>query len=810
MPGPYIGHSLPDILHVVNRALNEGKQLQVNQDGSVQLASLGTRILRALNGFGQSADWRFQQQVKVADAVRVAIGDSVRAGASPGVGRYDKLFRDIQQVNAESTAGQLPVARYLEVLSHFDHKDTIAQVMTESANAAGAAYAAEANEPAQTTAQPTTTQDYRPLADVRSSLQATVRVEELLAKLDPAKAQPIRDELVLYRQATADHNVAADPAQRAAQAAILLTRLGVLGEKVDALVADPALSKAAHKAMDDLSERVEADLHLIGAVLANRRNLSTVPTVSWQQAIELRRLGIDLQPGLIHSGTLDLSTVKPLGHGFLNTVYEVKGTNGEDFVYKPGKPVDRQGAAVMIMAARAGAEVVEPVVVNQRRNADEFMVRSAVDMRYEARNVAASRLDELLGAGVIVRSQIAQVPTSLLTNGGVMVSAGQINTPGENAEAVSNQGLLMSRAPGMEARKLIDSGILLKIQNNGAFMRDLNSLALVDCLLCSMDRHSGNFHIDVSDDGTYRGLTGIDNDFSLQGADFDLKAFHNLSERDRQVLDRTVHGQITKAFKDVGLGVYATQPANRKAVADLAVGLPQATQTALLQHVDAYVAKAQELGFRHFFGSPEMQGLMHTLQMQARESGVPDDHPVGQHLARALEASRTLADVYIEEEQIVERQKAKGVSGADPLHNIGLPGAVDRVLAERVLAPDFESQMVQAYTGLLTPQEISKAVDRLHVVQDHLRGLESAGRLLNVDEWKAERVDRNGVRLDEIQSDPRHNHLSRMKERYEVKLADEAEKQAKAAAKAAAQAAAAAAAAVVPPVGPASAAGPSV
>ncbi len=103
MPGPTIGHSLPDILHVVNRALSEGKQLQVNRDGSVQLASLGTRMLRALNSFGQSADWRFQQQAQVATAVRSAIEQSVKAGSTPGAGRYDKLFRDIQQVNTEST-----------------------------------------------------------------------------------------------------------------------------------------------------------------------------------------------------------------------------------------------------------------------------------------------------------------------------------------------------------------------------------------------------------------------------------------------------------------------------------------------------------------------------------------------------------------------------------------------------------------------------------------------------------------------------------------------------------------------------------
>ena len=293
------------------------------------------------------------------------------------------------------------------------------------------------------------------------------------------------------------------------------------------------------------------------------------------------------------------------------------------------------------------------------------------------------------------------------------------------------------------------------------------------------------------------------------GADFDLKTFNSLSERDKQLMSRKVYLQVAQTFEDVGIAVEPKKPGSRKAIADLAADLPVTAQAALLQCVDAYIAKSDELGYRHHFGSPEKQGLMHTLQMQARELGVPDDHPLGKHLARALEAATQLANLITEEEQIAERQKAKGVTGADSLHNIGLPGAVDKRLAEQVLSTDFESKMVQAYTGLLTPQEISKAVDRLHVVQEHLRGLEAAGRLLNDDEWTAERTDRQGVRLDEIQRDPRHNHISRMKDRYEQNLADEAEKQARIAAKAAkvaAQAAAAAVAASVAPSGPAAAA----
>jgi hypothetical protein len=418
-------------------------------------------------------------------------------------------------------------------------------------------------------------------------------------------------------------------------------------------------------------------------------------------------------------------------------------------------------------------------------------------MRYEARNVAAHRLDDLLGAGVIVRSQIAQVPTTSLVDGGVMQVPGASHTPGQQAEAVSNQGLLMAIAPGMEAKKLVESGAVVPLLNNGAFMRDLNSLALVDCLLCSMDRHFGNFHVDVADDGTYRGLKGIDNDFSLQGAAFDLHSFHSLSERDKNLLDHLIQRDVINVYKDVGLASAYSSPTqrDRKAFADLAATLAPAINAELMKQVDAYMGKVLELGYRHWKGSPEMLGLMQTLQMQARELGVPDDHAVGRYLSRACEAAAKLADITLEIDAIVERQKAKGVMGVDPLHNIGLPGAVDRQLAMKVLSPDFEAQMVGAFTGLLTPQEIDHAVDRLHVVQDHLRGLEASGRLLDDHEWKADRVDRNGVRLDDIQRDPRHNHIARMQDRYESHLAEEAEKQAKAAARAAAVAAAAAAAA---------------
>ncbi|MDQ0112688.1 eCIS core domain-containing protein [Paenibacillus harenae] len=112
------------------------------------------------------------------------------------------------------------------------------------------------------------------------------------------------------------------------------------------------------------------------------------------------------------------------------------------------------------------------------------------DAHMAARNVAASRLDKWLGAGVIAHAEFA-----LHESGGSVKS-----------------GSFMEKAKGQQAGKFETTTIDFA---DPVLQRSLSRLQLMDALSMQVDRHTGNFFVQTDDSGNVLGVTGIDNDMSF-------------------------------------------------------------------------------------------------------------------------------------------------------------------------------------------------------------------------------------------------------------------------------------------------------
>ncbi|WP_337098454.1 eCIS core domain-containing protein [Paenibacillus sp. YIM B09110] len=133
----------------------------------------------------------------------------------------------------------------------------------------------------------------------------------------------------------------------------------------------------------------------------------------------------------------------------------------------------------------------------EKRSADtEHWVASKMakintnDAHMAARNVAASRLDKWLGAGVIAHAEFA-----LHESGGAVKS-----------------GSFMEKAKGQQAGKFETTTIDFA---DPVLQRSLSRLQLMDALCMQVDRHTGNFFVQTDDSGNVLGITGIDNDMSF-------------------------------------------------------------------------------------------------------------------------------------------------------------------------------------------------------------------------------------------------------------------------------------------------------
>jgi len=129
------------------------------------------------------------------------------------------------------------------------------------------------------------------------------------------------------------------------------------------------------------------------------------------------------------------------------------------------------------------------------------------DARMAKRDVATSRLNQLLGANIIAKAQLSV----------------QYNGDGTKVE-----GSLMEKATGKSMNKMAtedrfydaaggeaQAGTQQTSLQDPKLMQMLSKLQLIDQLAFQVDRNTGNYFIQVDGTGKVIGITGIDNDFSL-------------------------------------------------------------------------------------------------------------------------------------------------------------------------------------------------------------------------------------------------------------------------------------------------------
>jgi|GEM_PF-1520871 len=136
----------------------------------------------------------------------------------------------------------------------------------------------------------------------------------------------------------------------------------------------------------------------------------------------------------------------------------------------------------------------------------EFSEHAGIDLdnlRSSNREVAMARLDMLLDGTLISKANLAIKKTGMSqtpTLGSVAKGAKGHDITGYNT--VDNQGA----HPGTNDTVAKDDPVL---------MSKLNALQMIDFIAGQVDRHQGNYMIEVDNGGNVIGVTGIDNDMSF-------------------------------------------------------------------------------------------------------------------------------------------------------------------------------------------------------------------------------------------------------------------------------------------------------
>jgi hypothetical protein len=271
-----------------------------------------------------------------------------------------------------------------------------------------------------------------------------------------------------------------------------------LDGQLDALIAAAGRYRAQHKknddkkgAADDVVASAQAQKLALVAVRADPAFDQVKHHITLKQAIECKQRGIafaDCQFDLYNDTNAD-EVDDAFGSGMANSVAKIEYANGDTLVFK-GERVSDEG--VQLSAASAiGIDAKAPHNGN--------------------RNIATLAVAELLGQPIVPK-----------------VCYGMHTNPNTGEQEI---GLLMTMAPGKtitttdpltgvkKRREMWPPGNPPSATAQAKLMEQLTSLDWSDVITGQMDRHGGNYMVDINGDDVT--VTGIDNDvcFGAQQAD---------------------------------------------------------------------------------------------------------------------------------------------------------------------------------------------------------------------------------------------------------------------------------------------------
>jgi hypothetical protein len=165
----------------------------------------------------------------------------------------------------------------------------------------------------------------------------------------------------------------------------------------------------------------------------------------------------------------------------------------------------------VLNAAKVGADdpdLVENMLDNEKRIAVDLVGINSKDAHMANRDVAMSRLNQLLGANVIAKAEMAVRHTAQgEKTGSLMEDASKKGRSAfDIAEANGTYDPAAGQAQGAPNQMSLQDPEL---------MRQLSRLQLIDLLALQVDRNTKNYFVQVSPTGAVLGVTGIDNDLSM-------------------------------------------------------------------------------------------------------------------------------------------------------------------------------------------------------------------------------------------------------------------------------------------------------
>lgn len=137
------------------------------------------------------------------------------------------------------------------------------------------------------------------------------------------------------------------------------------------------------------------------------------------------------------------------------------------------------------------------------------------DVSVSKRNVASSRMAELLGQGnVIAHSELAQVTDkSGRVLEGILMQQAEGKSGADLAEAFQTQKQKECFESGKEYEKAM--GNFTYDMTTPSLQKSMSTLQIMDWISGQVDRHKGNYFIQRDAQGKMTGVTGIDNDFAF-------------------------------------------------------------------------------------------------------------------------------------------------------------------------------------------------------------------------------------------------------------------------------------------------------